>query len=75
MDLSLARFDRGAIVTALPNGMAVLLAAAAGRQAGSVTARLQARLTQQKAANTVFARCDGAFNIATAAALACWMSE
>ncbi|UZK68397.1 hypothetical protein OKW76_09990 [Sphingomonas sp. S1-29] len=70
MDLSFARFDRGTIVTAVPGGLAVLLAAAAGRQAGSVTARLQARLALQPVTETAPLRCDAAFNAATAAALA-----
>ena len=49
MDLSFARFDRGIAVTPLPTELAVLLAAATGRQAATPTARLQTRLAWKRA--------------------------
>ncbi|WP_033920668.1 hypothetical protein [Sphingomonas sp. 37zxx] len=70
MDLSFTRFDRAVIATPLPSGLAVLLAAATGRQAGSVTARLQARLVLQPKTGTTSVPVEGAFNTATATALA-----
>ncbi len=69
MDLSFARFDRGIAVTPLPTELAVLLAAATGRQAATPTARLQTRLAWKRAPVSLLTPTDGAFNGWTAALL------
>lgn len=76
MDLSFARFDRGTAVTPLPTELAVLLAAATGRQAATPTARLQTRLAWKRAPVSLLTPTDGAFNGWTAALLhPCIMME
>lgn len=69
MDLSFARFDRGSTVTTLPTELAVLLAAATGRQAATRTARLQTRLAWNRASVSLLHPADGAFSGWTAALL------
>ncbi len=69
MDLSFARFDRGITVTPLPTELAVLLAAATGRQAATPTARLQTRLAWKRAPVSLLTPVDGAFNDWTAGLL------
>ncbi len=69
LDLSFARFDRGSTVTTLPTELAVLLAAATGRQAATPTARLQTRLAWNRAPVSLLNPVDGAFNGWTAALL------
>lgn len=69
LDLSFARFDRGSTVTPLPTELAVLLAAATGRQAATPTARLQTRLAWNRAPVSLLNPADGAFNGWTAALL------
>jgi len=69
LDLSFARFDRGATVTPLPTELAVLLAAATGRQAATPTARLQTRLAWKRGPVSLLTPIDGAFNDWTAALL------
>lgn len=76
MDLSFARFDRGTTITALPTDLAVLLAAATGRQAATATARLQTRLAWKRAPASLLNPVDGAFSGWTAALLqACVANE
>ncbi|MFD1033833.1 hypothetical protein ACFQ15_04125 [Sphingomonas hankookensis] len=76
MDLSFARFDRGTTITPLPTELAVLLAAATGRQAATPTARLQTRLVWKRAPVSLLNPTDGAFNGWTAALLrACIVPE
>jgi hypothetical protein len=76
LDLSFARFDRGSTVTTLPTELAVLLAAATGRQAATPTARLQTRLAWNRAPVSLLNPADGAFNGWTAALLrACVVPE
>ncbi|MEP9402616.1 hypothetical protein [Sphingomonas sp. VNH70] len=70
MDLSFARYDRGTAVTTLPTDLAVLLAAVAGRQAATQTARMQTRLAWQRAPVSLLHPADGAFDGWTAALLA-----
>ncbi len=62
MDLSFSDFDRHVEVTALPADLNVLLVGIAARQAGSVTARLQARLAMLMGANPLLAPIHGCFN-------------
>ncbi|TKD52350.1 hypothetical protein FBR43_15390 [Sphingomonas baiyangensis] len=50
----------------LPGGLAVLLAAAAGRQASSATARAQAWLSIAGRGSALLAPAHGSFNEATA---------
>lgn len=69
MDLSNLRFDRDMAAKPLPSGLAVLLAAAAGRQAASATARLHARLAATSAMVGADAAARGAFNPSVATLL------
>lgn len=62
MDLSFARLERGGTVTALPTELAVLMASVTGRQAGTPTARVQARLGWRREAASLLKPADGAFN-------------
>jgi hypothetical protein len=61
MDLSLSRFERDLRARPLPGAIDMLLAAAAGRQAATPTARLAARLSFETAG-----RAHGAFERETA---------
>ncbi len=70
MDLSFARYERGTTAAALPTDLAVLLAAVAGRQAATQTARLQTRLAWKRAPASLLHPADGAFDGWTAALLA-----
>ncbi|MFV0623442.1 hypothetical protein ACBY01_05430 [Sphingomonas sp. ac-8] len=62
MDLSFARLERGVAVTALPVDLAVLLAGASARQAASVTARVQAKVTMARVGAGLLAPRHGAFH-------------
>ncbi len=70
MDLSFARYERGITAAALPIDLAVLLAGVAGRQAATLTARLQTRLACKRAPVSLLHPADGAFDGWTAALLA-----
>jgi hypothetical protein len=69
MDLSNLRFDRDGSAKPLPSGLAVLLAAAAGRQAASATAQLHARLAATSALVGPDTAARGAFNNSVATLL------
>ena len=73
MDLSFAGFDRLADASApLPVDLAVLLVGIAARQAASPTAIAHVRMRDGAAAASRFMPVDGAFDGATARALADW---
>ncbi|MCP5750055.1 hypothetical protein NL359_33590, partial [Klebsiella pneumoniae] len=69
MDLSFARFDRGATAAPLSTELAVMLATATGRQAATPTARLQTRLAWKRAPVSLLTPVDGAFSGWTASLL------
>jgi hypothetical protein len=71
LDLSFTRFDADAEPIAMPHDLAVLMVGIAARQAASRTAAAQAR-ARAAPEPVPFAPSDGAFNGATAHALAEW---
>ncbi|MBW4330065.1 hypothetical protein KY084_04155 [Stakelama sp. CBK3Z-3] len=75
MDLSYASQEHGAVVTALPTALAVLMAVFVARQAASRTAQINALLIRTDAGDALTTPADGAFNGGVAAALTAWLGE
>ena len=75
MDLSFGQFAREGAVAAMPTDLAVLIVGVVARQAASPTARLQARILPEGAADRLLAPDDGAFNGHAARLLAFWQEE
>jgi hypothetical protein len=72
LDLSFTRFDADAEPIAMPHDLAVLMVGIAARQAASRTAAAQAGSARTAPQPLPFAPADGAFNGATAHAIAGW---
>lgn len=75
MDLSFTRFDADAEPIAMPHDLAVLMVGIAARQAASRTAAAQAGVARAAPDPLPFAPTDGAFNGATANAIAGWRED
>ncbi len=75
LDLSFTRFDADAEPVAMPHDLAVLMVGIAARQAASPTAAAQAEVARGAPDPRLFAPLDGAFNGATADAIARWCEE
>ncbi len=72
MDLSFAHPNRDLAAVTLPTGLAVLMAMVTSRQAASLTARLQTRLSMPLPVAALLAPVDGCFHRAVATALHQW---
>ena len=75
LDLSFTRFDADAEPIAMPHDLAVLMVGIAARQAASRTAAAQAGSGRAAPEPLPFAPADGAFNGATASAIAGWRED
>ena len=75
MDLSFTRFDADAEPIAMPHDLAVLMVGIAARQAASRTAAAQAGCSRPVPDPRLFEPENGAFNGATAEAIAGWREE
>ncbi len=75
MDLSFTRFDVDAEPIAMPHDLAVLMVGIAARPAASPTAAAQAGVNRGTPDPRPFAPVDGAFNGATASAIAGWRED
>lgn len=75
MDQYLARFDKAAELTELPQDLAVLMVGIAARQAASTTAAHWAWLGRGGPNDTLLAPLHGAFNGPVAEVLTTWKIE
>lgn len=75
MDLGFRRFERDVSTTALPPDLAMLLVAAAARQATSPTAMINARAPSWSRGDSLLAPSHGAFSKQMADWIAGWHEE